>query len=222
MTAFLFDASAAVCFYTEARPRAKDVIQRVLELRESLPCILYIPNLCIPEVLNALTKLKYEPENLRDRVNRVEYDSCINKFKRDVHWGRLFYPYDLNRYHILAVDEIIPFEYEVKREPRPNKDKKYDRLSAFDILVIAMASELAYTHGVNNVALLTGDSRMKRVCEAMRITPPKDRKRRRLSGFFADIPAQRWPIPSVFDIYHDDPQLIRQIIQGKPAQGLRA
>jgi hypothetical protein len=119
------------------------------------------------------------------------------------------------------VDEIIPFEYAVKRESRPNKDKKYDRLSAIDILVIAMASELAYIHGTNSVVLVTGDSRMKRVCEAMSKASLKDRKRHRLFGFLGDIPAQRWPIPNVFDVYHDDPERIRQTIQGKPAQGLR-
>lgn len=221
MRAILFDASAVVSWYLDQSPRVKEPRSRILRLKKDHGCILYVPNICIPEVLNAFARRRYESDKSGNRLTLTEYSEYLNRFERDIHWGRLFYPYDLNRYHIVATDEIIPFEYEVKRESRMDKDKRYDRLSGFDILVIAMAAELAYVHGPEQSLLVTGDNRMKLVCDAIRGAPTKERAHRRRS-LFTDVPDGRWPAPSCFDIWNDDPQRISQVIIGKPVNGLRA
>jgi len=222
MNAILFDASAVVSWYFDESSRAKESLSRILRLKEELGCILYLPNICIPEVLNAFARRRQEHNKSGHRLSRTEYTANLDRFKRDIHWGKLFYPYDLNRYHMIAADEIIPFEYEVKRQAKGDKDKQYDRLSGFDILVIAMASELAFVHGPERSFLVTGDSRMKRVCDAIKATPPKERAHSRGPRFFTDIPAGRWPAPRCFDIRNDDPIHIPPVISGRPADGLRA
>ncbi len=214
MFGYVLDTSAVVRHYTNQTPHIRDVLAALMKQRKELPCTFFIPNICIPEVLNVFAKFHHEPDEHGVALNRGEYQQCLNDFKRDIHWGRLFYSYDVNRYHIIAADEIIPFEYRVKRESRPNRDKKYDRLSAMDVLVIAMASELAFLNGAEHIALLTADARMKKVCDAIRSTSSKDRKHLRTS-WFSDLPADRWPIPRAFNLCVDDPKALRQVIQGK-------
>ena len=84
------------------------------------------------------------------------------RFRKDIHWATLLYPYDLNRYHILAADEIIPIEHHVSRR------KERDYLSAFDILLIAMACELAFIGQPEDVYLVTCDKRIQIVCNEFR------------------------------------------------------
>jgi hypothetical protein len=224
MLAYLFDTSAIASFYVpkDANHNPAKVFERIRKQREDLGCVLYVPNICIPEVLNTLAKFRFEAKPDGPRLNPSQYKQTLERFRHDVHWGRLFYPYDLTRYHVIAADEIIPFEYEVSREGRPNRDKKYDRLNTFDILIIAMASELAFVWGVQRITLVTGDSRIKRVCEAMRACSFKERQRRRVWGVLGPIPPERWPVPLVFDVHRDPPEKLPVPVHGKPLREMRA
>src|SRR5271157_243511 len=107
MRAYLFDASAAVEFY---HPRA-DKIKKTLSYLSNLKTIrrqatLFIPNFFIAEVFNTFAKKLRTAE-----IDTEMYVAYLDQFRMDIHWGRRLYPYDLNRYHVIAADRIIPVEH---------------------------------------------------------------------------------------------------------------
>ncbi|MDE3148206.1 MAG: hypothetical protein KGL37_01945 [Acidobacteriota bacterium] len=155
MQTYLFDASAAVQIYVPRKKTIRQSIEYVLKQKELGQAMLFIPNFCVAEVFNAFAKMHFRER----RMGADEYKRSLKDFRDDIHWGKRLYAYDLNRYHIIAADKIIPAEQ--KRPLKPNKGP----LSTFDILIISMACELAYTRGIENTFLLTDDERLHDVCD---------------------------------------------------------
>lgn len=148
--------------------------------------ILLIPNFCIVEVFNALAKKHFAERSL----DQGAYARSLERFREDIHWGRNLYAYDLNRYHVIAADEIIPIEHNVA----PERDR--DHLSTFDILVIAMACELAFIHHAEPVYLVTCDRRIKRVCDELKRLDKTTRQTLKGHGGFKSL-EERWVPPTV-------------------------
>jgi hypothetical protein len=142
---------------------------------------LYIPSFCVVEVFNALAR-----KHFRDGLARKAYENSLKRFRDDIHWGKTLYSYELNSYHIIGADEIIPIEHHVASE-----DDR-DHLTTFDILIIAMASELAYVGRRDDTFLVTCDRRMKRVVDQFRAVSSGNRESWVVPGPLGSPDKRRW------------------------------
>lgn len=166
----LWDTSALVGYYVpEAATGARSLgrAQVIIEAgrHHHLPHFQYIPNIVVAEVFTQLAKLHYstwDPTVHKKfggkgkSLHGARYKSARRKFRADIHNGALLYQYDLNRYHILALDLIAPVDKHRQFYRRPGVQS----MGAADLLVGAMAMHLARLHGRDAVALLTCDRRM--------------------------------------------------------------
>lgn len=162
MRTYLFDASAAVEIYVPRNERVGKATEFILTQKRLRQAKLFIPNICIAEVFNTFAKRRFRAERQKDVIDESSYKQHLSNFRDNIHWGRTLYPYDLNRYHIIAADKIIPVEHQLVAS------RGGDYLSTFDILVIAMACELAYTRELEETFLVTCDRRMKSVTDGLR------------------------------------------------------
>jgi len=191
MKAYLFDASAAIQIYVPRDETVRLSVEKVLKQKELGQAVLFIPNFCVAEVFNAFAKMHFRERGMGDD----EYQRCLGDFREHIHWGKTLYAYDLNRYHIIAADKIIPAEQ--KRPLKPNKGP----LSTFDILIIAMACELGYTRGVENTFLLTCDERLHNVCGDLSKNAFRTPK-----GPLGELDDRRWIPPKCLDLYRSTVQ----------------
>ncbi|MDE2028092.1 MAG: hypothetical protein KGJ11_06095 [Candidatus Omnitrophica bacterium] len=190
--AFLFDASAVTHYYIH-NPKFADVLAFLLSIKESEGANFFIPSFCVAETLNTFAKHHYRWNLLdADLYKKIRED-----FVDSVHNRKLFYSYDLNRYHNLNAEEIFPLEHTINTEfvfvdgEKPSgktmadREKDLDRLqqklkdqgvdfgkhylSTFDVLLIAMAKELRRFFGESNTFIVTKDQRLSKICEEIRI-----------------------------------------------------
>ena len=206
MLTYLFDASAAVELYRRDNSKARKAAEYIVAQRKLHgQATLYIPNFCVVEVFNTFAR-----KHFRDReLDEKGYESSLKRFIDDVHWGKTLYSYELNRYHIIAADEIIPIEHRVASE----HDR--DHLSTFDILVIAMACELAYVGQAEDTFLVTCDRRIKRVVGQLNAAGARTREIWSLPGRLLDDPGiRRWVPPNVLYLPGLKPGEIR-VVQGQ-------
>ena len=187
MLRYLFDASAVVEAYLPSSPQAARTLNAIFSQREALhQAVFFIPTFCIVEVFNAFARHHFDPTNPRTRIDRSNYEKLLKRFRRDIRWGRRFYPYDLNRYHILAADEIIPVEHAVARR------NERDHLSTYDILVIAIGCELTFLGPRENVFLVTADKRIHTVCAELRQFDKAARARMKVPKPYDEPDSSRW------------------------------
>lgn len=160
------------------------------------------------EVFNTLAKKRFKPNPLKkdDALDAARYKRCLDHFRNDVHWGRILYPYDVNRYHILAADKIIPVEQNL-----PSQEGRNDRLSTFDILIIAMACELSYVGQRDETFLVTCDERMSRVCGKLQNSDISDLI---IPGPLGEPEKKRWTPPTCLYL----PRLKRGELRSVPNQ----
>jgi hypothetical protein len=142
--------------------RIRKCVDHILEQKTMHQASLFIPNFCIAEVFNTFARKHFDPNDRDSALDADGYERCLSSFRSHIHWGSKIYPYDLNRYHIVAADKIIPAEHK-----RQRKDEK-DHLSTFDILIIAMACEMAWIGEREDTYLVTCDKRLKQVCDDLR------------------------------------------------------
>jgi len=194
MKTYLFDASAAVELYLPGDRRVKNAVSFICDQKTKFhEAMIYIPSFCIAEVFNTFAWKHFRPSKDDELLTKADYDECLKNFRDDVHWGRTFYPYELHRYHIVAADRIIPFEHHFAL-----KDD-YKHLSTFDILIIAMACELAYTGIREETYLVTCDKRMKVVVDKFRNFDLDELKRTTPLGPLGEIEKRRWFPPICID-----------------------
>jgi len=192
MLTYLFDTSAVVHNYVEGDKSIRKAVKHILEQKTlHKKASLFIPNICIAEVFNALARRRFNPKGDDQPLDHETYKRHLGKFRKHIHWGRTLYPYDVNRYHIVGVDNIIPVEHTLAREHRR------DHLSAFDILVIAMACELAYIGKREDTFLVTCDKRMKQVVDEMRKPRASDGT---VPGPLGELDKDRWIPPVCLDL----------------------
>jgi hypothetical protein len=77
---------------------------------------------------------------------------------------------ELQRYHILNVDYIVPFEHQLLT----NQD---DYLSTFDIIILAMGIELVRIVGEKDFFIITCDKRIHSIGDSLRGLQGEDRRR---------------------------------------------
>jgi len=212
MFTHLFDTSAVLHYYLPERAKTKRLKLRVTYLIEQRTvyrkATLLIPSFCIAEVFNTFGRLHFRPGVNDEPLTKEAYDICLSRFRDDINWQKTLYSYDLSPNHIIAVDEIIPVEHRlaVKRDS--------SHLSTLDILVIAMACELAYLGDPEKVYLITCDHRMKEVFEALKNTNESDLKRLKVDRVIGYPNGKRWVPPHVLFLNdaktNDFPQVDRQ------------
>lgn len=139
------------------------------------------------EVFNALARRHFKDGTL----DAAHYENALKHFRNDVHWGRTLYSFDLNRYHVIAADEIIPIEHHVASE------HERDHLSTFDILLIAMACDLAYIGRAEDTFLVTCDKRIQKVVEQFKATDVTKREGWKIPSPMDDHGVKRWVPPNV-------------------------
>jgi len=195
MFTYLFDTSAVVhCYLPEAR-RTRSMKKKIEYLVEQRTvhreASLFIPSFCIAEVFNTFARMHFGPREDERPLSEEEYKSCLKDFREDIHWEKTFYSYDLTRNHILAVDEIIPVEHKLAAS------NEAAHLSTLDILVIAMACELAYVADPEKVYLVTCDRRMRTVFEALKEADESDLRRLKGDRNIGHPKHKRWIPPKV-------------------------
>jgi hypothetical protein len=204
MLTYLFDASSAIELYLP-RPRSEEIqraVRFILEQKTKYrQAVLYIPNFCVVEVFSVFARKYFRDSEL----SRKEYEQCLERFREDIHWGKILYVYDLNRYHIVGADEIIPIEHGL------NRDYETDRLSSFDILVIAMACEQAYIGRPEETFVVTSDFRMKKVIDRLRVTDIRTRDDLKVPGPLDDRSVRRWLPPNAIYLRDLKPDDIREV-----------
>jgi len=191
-TTYLFDASAVLERYLGERPDWKRKVDSIVSRRENSESdlALFIPTICIVEVFKVLAQKHFRERKIDD----VKYKECLKSFRAEIHWGRIFYPYETNRYHITAVDEVLPLDY-ILSELEPDDRQP---LSAVDLLLVTMASDLTFTNGSGDgVSLVTCDKRIKKVCDLFRSGHVRRRNAMKVPGPLDDPPEGRWPSPNV-------------------------
>jgi hypothetical protein len=195
MFTHLFDTSAIVEYYLPPQKGTERLKHRmeylVVQRTVHRSAALLVPSFCIAETFNTFARLRFRPREIDARLTSDEYEACLTRFREDINWERTFYSYDLNRNHVLAVDEIIPVEHRIAQGD-PQK-----HLSTLDLLVIAMACELAYIGDASQVYLITRDRRMKRVLEALKKADPAELKRLKVHRAIGDPKNKRWVPPNV-------------------------
>ena len=94
-------------------------------------------------------------------------------------------------------------------------------MSTLDILVIAMACELAYLGDPERVYLVTCDRRMKSVFEQLKNTPESELKRLKVERVIIGEPeGQRWKPPNVLLLQDAGPNDIPRV-EGQPPLNIR-
>lgn len=209
MLTYLFDASAAVELYAPQRPNGKTqkAVRFIVEQKKThKQAALYIPNFCVVEVFNALARRHFKDRTL----DGERYENCLKRFRDDVHWGRTLYSYDLNRYHVIGADEIIPIEHHVASE------HERDHLSTFDILIIAMACELAFVGRPEDTFLVTCDRRIQKVVDEFKGTSLKTREEWKVPSPLDDRSIKRWLPPNVLYLPALKPGVLKPVQGQKP------
>lgn len=155
---YLFDASALHHLYVPDE-RLTEQLDHFIEQRGLGRAFLFVPNFCVAEVFNSLARKHYRQQELTSE----QYRLCKEEFRRDIHNGLLFYHYELNRYHVLNTDYIVPFEHLFETH-RPKGIKKGEewRLSTLDLLIIGMGMELSRMTG-GGAYVVTCDRRIDKV-----------------------------------------------------------
>jgi hypothetical protein len=175
---YILDASAVHHLYMvddEMTPK----LDHFVEQKGLGRAFLFVPNFCVAETFNTFAKYYYR----RKSLSPEQYARCQEAFKHDIHNGHLLYHYELNRYHVLNVDHIIPFEhlFEPKR-PKGTKKGEEWALSTFDILIIALGMELARITG-GRTYVVTCDRRLHKISEVLRGLSAEQRARQGIPGF---------------------------------------
>jgi hypothetical protein len=206
MLTYLFDASAAVEMYIPRDEQSGKAVTYILEQKITYyQAALFIPNICIAEVFNTLARKYFKPRDQKEAIDKESYEKHLRHFREHVHWGKTLYPYDLNRYHIIAADKIIPVEHDIA-----SRDAR-DHLSTFDILVIAMACELAYLGQREDTFLVTCDHRIKQVFDELKNS---DQQRLMIPGPLGEPDRKRWIPPTCLYL----PRLARGDLKRLPTQ----
>ena len=149
MKYYLVDASAFVYAVENEGNTKIDFLGEKVENK----AFLYIPQFCIAEVLNTYARFFFKDK----RIGADTYTKWRGAFLKAVHNRRIFYAYDLHRYHNLNADAIYRIEHRTVLKPKETP------LSAFDILIIAMGTELKRIHINDEVVILTRDARLLRI-----------------------------------------------------------
>jgi len=168
----LLDANIVAGYYLpeslssiRAREHIKNIINAVKNGGDS-ELLLFIPNLCIPEVFAVFAKYGFATWDgnvkkiLPKGLSKSRYKEIRENFGDDLHNGVLLQQVELNRYHILATDLISPVDANFEHYRNRTKRKHKRMMGATDHTIIGMGIHLSKIHGKDNFAILTADHRL--------------------------------------------------------------
>ncbi len=156
----LLDASTLLLIFGEESLKEKsfDLLKEIT----SGDKFFYIPQFCILEVLNTISKWYYREVNGQRKITLEQAKQSINIFSEMIRNKEYLYTYEFNQNHILNSNKIFPVEHTT-----PKGNKSY--LSTFDIAIIAMGAELQFVHGKENFSIISSDKRLVDVSNAASI-----------------------------------------------------
>lgn len=149
MRYYLLDASAFIYAMEKLGQTKRDFFVE----KASGTAFLYMPQFCVTEILNTFARFFYRQK----KIGEALYNKWRTHFIEAIRNRKMLYCYDLHRYHNLNADRVYEIEHKESYGPAEN------RLSAFDILVIAMGAELKRIHSPNEVYVLTRDRRLRTI-----------------------------------------------------------
>jgi len=179
MRYFLFDASVVHHFYIP-NAKYKKVLDYLLSENQRGQSFFYLPSFCVAEVLNSFAKYRFRFKTL----TAEKYKEVRDNFLDHVRYRKLFYCYDLHRYHNLNSDDVFEIEHsydteytatettfgddletigKMLKEKDKNDSISKHYLSTYDILLISMGMELRRILK-KNIYMLTKDKRLYNVC----------------------------------------------------------
>jgi rRNA-processing protein FCF1 len=167
----LFDASVIAAYYCPKTTRSHKVVENARNLIESVRSgasnhFFYIPNFCIAEIFSVFMKYAYSGWNKQTKRGRIDgrvHKRLREQFEADIHNAKLFYHYELSRYHVLAINLVAPIDHHYKLYRRGKTGGGQNPAGTFDQLIIAMAIHLVKIHGPGNVVVITSDDRLARI-----------------------------------------------------------
>ncbi len=195
---FLFDASAASHYYIDFDPY-KDILTILFAKRAEGKAFFYLPTFCVAETFNIFAKYHYR----RMTIDGDTYRKAFDTFAEHIHDRKVFYCYDLNRYHNLNLNWRKVYEIEHKTDteyerlginPKTTSDREAKRLyhqrfpdsslgrhylSGFDLLILGMAIELMRNLG-EKVYLVTRDERLVKIAQLVEVAEPGTEKPHKL------------------------------------------
>lgn len=168
----LFDASVIVPYYYPKAHKSPKVAKNARILIESVRSgktthFFYIPNFCIAEVFSTFMKYAYSDWNVHTRSGKMHqkiHRKLREQFQEDIHNAKLFYHYELSRYHIIAINLVAPVDHYYKMSRGTGKTPA----GTYDQLIIAMGIHLVKMHGAGNVLVLTTDERLAKIIRRCR------------------------------------------------------
>lgn len=123
-------------------------------------CIVYIPDICIAEVIKVFAKKYYQEKSFR---NFREYNSCVNIFLKDIRTShKELAAKDRHiRYHDISTCRDILIS--VERFNRIFNKKGYHRVSVPDLIIVAAAKYLIdfYNLPYKYIHILTTDKELR-------------------------------------------------------------
>jgi len=175
---YLLDTNVALHHYIPDK-KVTPQLDHIIEQHGLKKAFIFIPQFCVSEVFNTFAKLHYRkketyPQEYQDLylndfkpLSVFDYQKVCGNFKADIKFGRLFYNYELSRYHVFNADHVITFEHQInliRKNVKTGKEEPW-LMSTFDILIIAMGIELARINGEDRTYILTCDKRIKVVAD---------------------------------------------------------
>jgi len=170
---FLLDASVVVAYYLpkvssqKAHERMHEIVSAMrVRGRQKKPFVLFVPNFCVAEIFNTFRRCRYGKWNKKVKdiggmISKKDFNRVYNRFQQDIRNGKLFYHYELSRYHLLNTALISPIDHHYAYQRNRTDNRRNPRpMSTFDLLIIAMGIELVRLHGKESVCILTTDSRI--------------------------------------------------------------
>lgn len=207
----LFDACVIAAYYCPSTTRSRKVVESARNLIESVRSgkskhFFYIPNFCIAEVFSVFMKYAYSRWNKQTKSGRIRgwvHKRLRKQFEADIHNAKLFYHYELSRYHVLAINLVAPIDHHYKLYREAKTIGRHAPAGTFDQLIIAMGIHLVKIHGAEKVVIVTADDRLARVIAKCRGSIPDSicqRLRLEEAADFTGIPFRPESFPLVLNL----------------------
>lgn len=164
----------------KGKKRSSLLYQKIIN-QELNDIFFYVPNICIAETFGVFAKYRFGKWNEQAKgktISDKEYKKAKERFHRDIHNGRVFYQYELSRYHILGVDLTMPIDHYYQIERHRGKKKRIIPQGTFDHLILSMGIQLNKIHGKDNFFILTADDRLARVATKCKKSIPESSKKK--------------------------------------------
>ncbi|KPL01287.1 MAG: hypothetical protein AMJ91_00595 [candidate division Zixibacteria bacterium SM23_73_3] len=218
----LFDANVIAAYYCPKTTRSSKVVENARILIESVRSgesrhFFYIPNFCIAEVFSVFMKYAYSSWNKQTKSGRIHgkvHKRLREQFETDIHNAKLFYHYELSRYHVLAINLIAPIDHHYKLTRKSKTGGAQNPAGTFDELIIAMGIQLVKIHGAGNVVVITTDDRLAKVIDKCRGVIPDSiyrRLRLREASEFTGISFRSDSFPLVLNLKKATKTQLKQI-----------